>query len=140
MIFQIIGIVVDGNDQYSDVIREYDTRKEAEDFLNDPDNFDGSFVNPEIIEVQSCELCGCTNEHACPGGCQWIDEPDCTICSQCAWLSVELVKKLKPLAMKHSFEAYENPKKKPAFDKQFATDVKSLLEQFEDREFEDDES
>ncbi len=29
----------------------------------------------------TCRVCGCTDEHACPGGCYWV-EPD--LCSACA--------------------------------------------------------
>ena len=32
-------------------------------------------------EPQRCRVCGCTDDHACPGGCYWV-EPD--LCSQCA--------------------------------------------------------
>jgi hypothetical protein len=32
-------------------------------------------------DEQKCRVCGCTWEHACPGGCYWV-EPD--LCSQCA--------------------------------------------------------
>lgn len=30
-----------------------------------------------------CKYCGCTEQRACPGGCQWIHEEE-TICSRCA--------------------------------------------------------
>jgi hypothetical protein len=30
----------------------------------------------------TCKYCGCTQEHACPGGCSWIDDEK-TICSAC---------------------------------------------------------
>lgn len=30
---------------------------------------------------QKCRVCGCTWDHACPGGCYWA-EPD--LCSACA--------------------------------------------------------
>jgi len=30
----------------------------------------------------SCRFCGCTDDHACPGGCSWVD-PAHTICSAC---------------------------------------------------------
>jgi PRTRC genetic system protein A len=42
----------------------------------------GIFVGPETegAEVQRCRICGCTDERACPGGCEWI-EPD--LCSRC---------------------------------------------------------
>lgn len=31
--------------------------------------------------VPTCRVCGCTDNHACPGGCYWV-EPD--LCSRCA--------------------------------------------------------
>lgn len=31
--------------------------------------------------VQRCRVCGCTDDHACPGGCYWV-APD--LCSACA--------------------------------------------------------
>lgn len=27
-----------------------------------------------------CRICGCTDEHACPGGCFWVSA---NLCSQC---------------------------------------------------------
>lgn len=30
-----------------------------------------------------CQLCGCTDAKACPGGCAWVD-PAHTVCSVCA--------------------------------------------------------
>jgi hypothetical protein len=38
---------------------------------------------PELrgFGVRSCRVCGCTDDHACPGGCCWV-EPD--LCSACA--------------------------------------------------------
>jgi hypothetical protein len=32
-------------------------------------------------QVRSCRVCGCTDDHACEGGCSWV-EPD--LCSACA--------------------------------------------------------
>lgn len=29
----------------------------------------------------TCRVCGCTDDHACPGGCYWV-KPD--LCSRCA--------------------------------------------------------
>jgi len=28
-----------------------------------------------------CRVCGCTNEHACDGGCSWVDIDLCSKCS-----------------------------------------------------------
>ncbi len=30
----------------------------------------------------TCTFCGCTDDHACEGGCTWVDN-DHTICSEC---------------------------------------------------------
>lgn len=30
-----------------------------------------------------CRVCGCTDDHACPGGCSWADDEH-TLCSRCA--------------------------------------------------------
>lgn len=41
----------------------------------------------EEASVPRCRICGCTDDHACYGGCYWV-EPD--LCSSCA-LSEEYV-------------------------------------------------
>lgn len=49
----------------------------------------GVFIGPESANgdpaepaaPQRCRVCGCTDERACPGGCEWV-EPD--LCSRCA--------------------------------------------------------
>jgi hypothetical protein len=37
-------------------------------------------VNGTQVMVRMCKICGCTNAHACPAGCSWV-EPD--LCSRC---------------------------------------------------------
>ena len=32
-----------------------------------------------------CQVCGCTETHACPGGCAWANAAQ-TICTACAFL------------------------------------------------------
>lgn len=32
------------------------------------------------ITVRTCRICGCTDDHACPGGCYWVEED---LCSEC---------------------------------------------------------
>lgn len=34
----------------------------------------------DVPWVPTCRICGCTDDHACPGGCYWV-EPD--LCSAC---------------------------------------------------------
>jgi len=36
-----------------------------------------------------CQACGCTDEHACPGGCVWANA-SATLCSRCAREAPEL--------------------------------------------------
>lgn len=38
---------------------------------------------------RSCQLCGCTEEHACDGGCAWADDEQ-TICTRCVLASLQL--------------------------------------------------
>jgi PRTRC genetic system protein E len=35
---------------------------------------------PKVIG-QKCRVCGCTNDHACEGGCHWVEKD---LCSKCA--------------------------------------------------------
>jgi len=35
--------------------------------------------------VRACRICGCTDDHACEGGCSWVVDPDFgDLCSRCA--------------------------------------------------------
>ncbi len=34
----------------------------------------------EMILVPFCINCGCTQEHACEGGCNWVDKFKCSSC------------------------------------------------------------
>jgi hypothetical protein len=35
--------------------------------------------------VRSCRVCGCTDDEACDGGCEWVDDPQGgDLCSACA--------------------------------------------------------
>ena len=34
------------------------------------------------VERGTCQVCGCTNARACPGGCDWRNKEH-TICSRC---------------------------------------------------------
>lgn len=33
------------------------------------------------IKIRKCRVCGCTQYHACPGGCYWVEKD---LCSRCA--------------------------------------------------------
>ncbi|WP_049974059.1 hypothetical protein [Azospirillum sp. B4] len=50
-----------------------------------PDAFDGDGLprRPELagIDVHACRGCGCTQDHACEGGCWWVEEDLCSTCA-----------------------------------------------------------
>lgn len=33
-----------------------------------------------VIEKDHCRVCGCTDDHACEGGCSWVEEDLCSAC------------------------------------------------------------
>lgn len=37
------------------------------------------------VDLVLCRVCGCTDEHACEGGCSWVPDPACEgdLCSRC---------------------------------------------------------
>lgn len=46
------------------------------------------FGAPTLIEalrlaaaVRACRVCGCTDDHACPGGCWWVEGDLCSTCA-----------------------------------------------------------
>lgn len=46
------------------------------------DDDDEEGTNPEpLFDEQKCRVCGCTQDHACEGGCYWVEED---LCSKCA--------------------------------------------------------
>lgn len=48
---------------------------------------------------RACRVCGCTDTHACPGGCWWVDAD---LCSACVGASGELpVSAAERLATEH---------------------------------------
>ena len=44
----------------------------------------------------TCRICGCTDDHACEGGCCWVDA-DHTVCSSCAGTREDLAGTLKDI-------------------------------------------
>lgn len=30
----------------------------------------------------ACRMCGCTDSHACPGGCFWVEADLCSVCAE----------------------------------------------------------
>ena len=57
---------------------------------DDPENFLDPDV-PEDLQIPSCEICGCTEDIACPGGCAWSNRylaQDRMICTSCESLMI----------------------------------------------------
>jgi len=42
----------------------------------------------------TCRVCGCTDDHACPEGCSWVDR-DHTLCSACEGTTADVVYHLR---------------------------------------------
>jgi nucleoside 2-deoxyribosyltransferase len=34
------------------------------------------------VDGQKCRVCGCTDAHACPGGCYWVTDDLCSSCAE----------------------------------------------------------
>lgn len=45
----------------------------------------------------TCRVCGCTDEHACDGGCWWVDSSR-TLCSTCSGTPADLAYALTSIA------------------------------------------
>ncbi len=40
-------------------------------------------ARPKPVEdVRTCQICGCTDDHACPGGCYWVEDDLCSVCAE----------------------------------------------------------
>lgn len=50
-------------------------------FLESGVDLAGKVPEEILVKEQKCRVCGCDDDHACPGGCFWV-EPD--LCSACA--------------------------------------------------------
>ena len=35
-----------------------------------------------LFDQYRCRICGCTDDHACPGGCYWVNDEH-NLCSAC---------------------------------------------------------
>lgn len=33
-----------------------------------------------LVDLQTCRICGCTDEDGCPEGCYWVEEDLCSNC------------------------------------------------------------
>jgi hypothetical protein len=45
------------------------------------DDEDPSILAMDDEEVRTCRECGCTDDDACEGGCEWVEDD---LCSRCA--------------------------------------------------------
>jgi ParB/RepB/Spo0J family partition protein len=55
-------------------------------------------------EGSRCRVCGCTEAHACPGGCYWVEQPGADglgLCSRCVGKAVP-IERAKPLLTDHT--------------------------------------
>lgn len=50
-------------------------------FLESGVDLAGKVPDEILVKEQKCRVCGCTDDHACPGGCYWVKED---LCSSCA--------------------------------------------------------
>lgn len=41
---------------------------------------DGRVRAAALQSPRTCRVCGCTDDHACPGGCSWVEEDLCSAC------------------------------------------------------------
>lgn len=54
-------------------------------------------VSPRLEGERACVHCGCTDSHACPGGCAWSIKHKATptgVCSRCVPKEIKLVDRL----------------------------------------------
>lgn len=62
-------------------------------------------------DVKACRECGCTDDHACPGGCSWVQVPEgeAPLCSACAAIAAEAAAQDPPAAAEPQVEPDEVP-------------------------------
>ena len=68
------------NDMDSDLLETGEAETELRTMLRM-----SGFLPPDP-DAQQCRRCGCTDNHACDGGCEWISED---LCSACAMLTCQ---------------------------------------------------
>lgn len=51
----------------------------------------------EILGVQRCHVCGCTDDAACDGGCWWVDADLCSSCSSTSAAAAAYVDARRPI-------------------------------------------
>jgi len=38
-------------------------------------------IDEVVYPEETCRVCGCTQERACPGGCYWVEPNLCSVCA-----------------------------------------------------------
>ncbi len=88
------GVVVDPAELErlkKEVIRLRDENRKLNEFVK---KFKRDFTEPDKLYIhisdldnemhhikeQKCRVCGCTENHACPGGCYWVEWDLCSKC------------------------------------------------------------
>jgi hypothetical protein len=39
-------------------------------------------LDKSLFDERKCRVCGCTDSHACPSGCYWVEEDLCSACAE----------------------------------------------------------
>jgi ParB/RepB/Spo0J family partition protein len=50
-------------------------------FLESGVDLAGKVPDEILVKAQKCRVCGCTDDHACPGGCYWVEKDLCSACA-----------------------------------------------------------
>jgi len=61
--------------------RQVDARKLVENEIRELGWPEGELVEEPLFDTRTCRVCGCTDEDACEGGCEWVEDD---LCSRCA--------------------------------------------------------
>jgi hypothetical protein len=68
-----------------------------------------------LVSGRRCRHCGCTDDHACPGGCYWVEDD---LCSECAHALAETATAIvdgmgigdeAPIVCPHTKVLYDTP-------------------------------
>ncbi len=59
----------------------YDTEGQLDELLVKAGKFAGFAPGPRP-GIRKCRICGCTEDHACEGGCYWVGPDLCSACEE----------------------------------------------------------
>jgi hypothetical protein len=51
-------------------------------FLESGVDLAGKVPDEILVKEKKCRVCGCTDDHACLGGCYWVKEDLCSACQE----------------------------------------------------------